>query len=222
MQQTEMPSHEKFKIAAMLTIVGGFLDAYTYILRGGVFANAQTGNMVLFSVNLARGNWVDSTYFLIPIFAFGAGVFITNILSKKFSNKQFWNFERLILSSEIIILLIVGFLPLSVPHGIVNVIISFICSIQFNAFRKVRNMPYASIMCTGNLRSGIDKLIFYFTTKDRHTLKNAFHYFGVIAFFILGAITGTLTTKLLSTYSIWFCCLLLFTVLCMISTKPKV
>ncbi|MDE5853278.1 MAG: DUF1275 domain-containing protein [Oscillospiraceae bacterium] len=222
MQQAEMPSHEKFKIAAMLTFVGGFLDAYTYILRGGVFANAQTGNMVLFSVNFARGNWVDSTYFLIPIFAFGSGVFVTNVLSKKFSNKHFWNFERIILSSEIIILLIVGFLPLSLPHGIVNVTVSFVCSIQFNAFRKVRNMPYASIMCTGNLRSGIDKLLFYFNKKDRSALKNAFHYFGIISFFILGAIAGTIFTKLLSTYSIWFCCLLLFIVLYMIPAKQKV
>lgn len=32
----------------LLAGVGGFLDAYTFVGYGGVFANAQTGNIVLF------------------------------------------------------------------------------------------------------------------------------------------------------------------------------
>ena len=45
---------ESFLIGALLAVVGGFLDAYTYLLRGGVFANAQTGNIVLLGLNLAQ------------------------------------------------------------------------------------------------------------------------------------------------------------------------
>ena len=33
--------------AAFLILSGGLLDSYTYCCRGGVFANAQTGNLVL-------------------------------------------------------------------------------------------------------------------------------------------------------------------------------
>lgn len=36
---------------------GGMMDAYSYIMRGHVFANAQTGNMLLFGVNLSEGNF---------------------------------------------------------------------------------------------------------------------------------------------------------------------
>lgn len=36
---------------------GGFQDAYTYCCRGSVFANAQTGNIVLLSAALFRGEW---------------------------------------------------------------------------------------------------------------------------------------------------------------------
>jgi hypothetical protein len=44
----------------LLAGAGGFLDAYTFVGRGGVFANAQTGNIVLLGVeagerHLARG-----------------------------------------------------------------------------------------------------------------------------------------------------------------------
>ena len=35
----------------LLTAVGGFLDAFTFV-QHGVFANAQTGNVVLFTVDL--------------------------------------------------------------------------------------------------------------------------------------------------------------------------
>ena len=47
---------ESFRAAAVLALAGGFLDAYTYLCRGQVFANAQTGNMVLLAVRLAEGN----------------------------------------------------------------------------------------------------------------------------------------------------------------------
>ena len=38
---------DSFRIGAILAAVGGFLDAYTYLARGQVFANAQSGNIVL-------------------------------------------------------------------------------------------------------------------------------------------------------------------------------
>jgi uncharacterized membrane protein YoaK (UPF0700 family) len=39
-----------FIIAVFFTLAGGFMDAYSYLARGHVFANAQTGNIVLFAV----------------------------------------------------------------------------------------------------------------------------------------------------------------------------
>ena len=39
-------------MGALLAAAGGLLDAYTYLSRGGVFANAETGNMVLFGICL--------------------------------------------------------------------------------------------------------------------------------------------------------------------------
>ena len=54
---------ESLRIGLILAAAGGFLDAYTYISRGGVFANAQTGNIVLLGVNAADKQWgrVSST-----------------------------------------------------------------------------------------------------------------------------------------------------------------
>ena len=38
---------EAVSTGIFLTLSGGFQDAYTYYCRGKVFANAQTGNIVL-------------------------------------------------------------------------------------------------------------------------------------------------------------------------------
>ena len=55
MKQTRQMS-ETIKLGILLALSGGFMDAYSYIQRDQVFANAQTGNMLLFGVNLSAGN----------------------------------------------------------------------------------------------------------------------------------------------------------------------
>ena len=59
---------DNFITGSLLALVGGFLDAYTYLCRGNVFANAQTGNIVLFGAKLAKkdfsGQRITSALFL--------------------------------------------------------------------------------------------------------------------------------------------------------------
>ena len=73
MHQKQRQMSETFRLGALLTVVGGFLDTYTYLSRGGVFANAQTGNIVLLGLSLAQGNYEMLLHYLIPILAFAAG-----------------------------------------------------------------------------------------------------------------------------------------------------
>ena len=47
MKRRPVPIHETGYICASLAMVSGFLETYTYLLKGGVFANAQTGNFAL-------------------------------------------------------------------------------------------------------------------------------------------------------------------------------
>lgn len=49
---------ESVRLGILLALSGGLMDAYSYIVRDRVFANAQTGNMLLFGVNLSEGNIV--------------------------------------------------------------------------------------------------------------------------------------------------------------------
>ena len=49
---------EAFLTAIFVVLSGGLQDAYTYLCRGKVFANAQTGNIVLCSAYLFDGEYI--------------------------------------------------------------------------------------------------------------------------------------------------------------------
>ena len=43
---------ERRRVCWLLMLTGGIFGAFTYILRGGVFCNAQTGNFLLLAMAL--------------------------------------------------------------------------------------------------------------------------------------------------------------------------
>ena len=64
---------ERNWIYFLLIGVAGFLGAFTYVLRGNVFCNAQTSNIVLMGMAFGQGNWRHGLYYLIPITAYTLG-----------------------------------------------------------------------------------------------------------------------------------------------------
>jgi hypothetical protein len=75
------------RFAVLLTVANSFLDAHTYLVRGGVFANLQTGNVIFFAIHLAERHWGDSLSRLWPMFAFIAGVVLSSHI-KSGSSRQ--------------------------------------------------------------------------------------------------------------------------------------
>ena len=200
---------ETFINSAVLAISGGFQDAYTYFTRDKVFSNAQTGNVVLMSQNFMTGNIVGGIKYLFPFLAFGLGVFVTEQINAKYKMAKKIHWRQLVLLIEIAILTIVGFMPESLNMA-ATVMVSFSCAMQVQAFRKVNGFAYASTMCIGNLRSGTDALSVYVRERKREQLIKAFHYFGIIFFFALGAGIGGNLSVSWGVHTIWVSSVILF------------
>lgn len=181
---------ETFLAAGLLAVAGGFLDAYTYLCRGGVFANAQTGNMVLLAVRAAEGDWRAAASCLVPIGAFVLGVLAAEEVKKVHRTAGRIHWRHTALLAEIAALAAAACIPLGTWDGAVNVLVSFVCALQVETFRKVRGNPFASTMCTGNLRSGTEALFHALDRRDRTLLGKSGCYFGVIACFLAGAALG--------------------------------
>ena len=199
---------ESFLTAVFLSLSGGLQDAYTYLFRGKVFANAQTGNIVLLSSNLMDGNWERVLHYLVPLCAFALGVLTAEKMQEHFRNMQRLHWRQLVVLCEIVILFVVGFFPQE-WNLMANALVSFACAMQVQTFRKVRGHAYASTMCIGNMRSGTEALCVYFHTHDREVLKKALTYFGVIGIFAVGAGLGSVLTARFAEKGIWVSCLLL-------------
>lgn len=201
MRKREQQMSETFRLGVLLAVCGGFLDAYTYICRGKVFANAQTGNMVLLGLNLVQGQVAKAMTYVIPIVAFALGIVLTEIFRGKCGDSRL-HWRQIVVLAEAVILAIVAFLPVGKWDMTANVLVSFVCAIQVQTFRKMRGSAYATTMCTGNLRSGTELLVHYFQKKDRELLKRGLAFYGIIIFFIVGAGLGALLTPALGPWAV--------------------
>ncbi len=181
-------------IASLLTFCGGFCDGYTLLFRGGIFSNMQTGNLVKFVIALSNGCF-ELIYFL-PIVVFCLGVLIAIEVNK--------NKDRsiVILIAMTIVFIGSGFLPNTDISNIICVsILSITGAMQYQTFRKCKEVYYSSTMCTNNMRlmsEGILKFI------DNKKDKRFLFFILIIVVFSLGVLVSTLLGKVFSYYTISF------------------
>jgi uncharacterized membrane protein YoaK (UPF0700 family) len=180
---------ESIPVGMLLAFSGGYMDAYTYLFRDKVFANAQTGNIILFGVNLTSGNFEHAVQYLFPILSFMAGVFIAQLMRLRFQHSRKLHWRQLTVLVEIIIMVTVCFLSTSV-NLLANSLISFACGVQVQSFRKIHGNSLATTMCIGNLRTATDLLCSFFYTKEKYLLHKSMFYYGAILTFTVGAVAG--------------------------------
>lgn len=186
----------------ILAISGGCMDAYSYLFRGQVFANAQTGNILLLGVNIANGNMPMAVKYLFPILAFTSGIIISDIINERNSfSKVHW--RQISVLIEALLLVMVAFLSIT-SNSMANIIISLACGIQVETFRKIHGNNIATTMCIGNLRSGTYNMDKYINTHEHTYLTKAFLYYGIILAFVIGAIIESFLIQIIGTYAILF------------------
>lgn len=200
--------------AAFLSLSGGLQDTYTYISRGNVFANAQTGNIVLLSQSIGEGNGPQALRYLIPLAFFALGVAAAEAIHQFYRNASRIHWRQLVLLMEMMLLFLVGFMP-GTMNLLANAIVSFSCAMQVQSFRKVNGCSFASTMCIGNIRGGMEAFCRYCRTHDIQTFYKAMDYFGIIFLFALGAGLGGLLLPVFGMRTIWFSCFLLSVSFCL-------
>ena len=99
----------------ILAMSGGFMDAYSYMCRGEVFANAQTGNILLMAVNLAKGNFVVALRYFAPVMAFIAGVVLAQTVHHIFKGRALHR-RQIVILFEAAALFAAAFIPYEDKH----------------------------------------------------------------------------------------------------------
>lgn len=168
---------ERTALGIVVTCAGGFMDAYSYLMHGEVFANGQTGNIVLLVLRLAEADWGGAVRYVIPVAAF--------VLA----------FEATLFAA----------IALAASHAgdlSVNSVISFAAAVAFQNFRTFgTRSTYASVFCTGNLRSLGLSLYEGLVRHDAHECHRAQRYMAIIGSFGAGVLLGKVSCQLMGNQS---------------------
>ncbi len=208
MRQSRQMS-ESIRLGMVLALSGGFMDAYSYMCRGQVFANAQTGNILLFGIYASERRWSAAVRYAIPVIAFATGIGLADLVRIKMKEKYSFHWRQVTVLFEMIVLFAVCFIPQQF-NFLANSLTSLACGIQVESFRKIHGNGIATTMCIGNLRSATQQMCEYAETKKKDHLKKGMLYYGIIFFFVVGAVLGNICVKYLFERALLICTAILW------------
>src|SRR5258708_30671445 len=137
--------------ALLLTLANGFLDAHTYLVRGGVFANVQTANVIFFAIDTSERKFAAALAHVWPLLAFIAGVALASHIKSGRVERTVPRPLVWTMALQAVALAVIGFVPASVPPSDLTVPISFLAAMQIGLFRKIGDLGYLPVATTRNL-----------------------------------------------------------------------
>lgn len=187
-------SSDSLKVAVFLAFIGGFLEIYSFLLKGRVFATTMTGNIILMIYNIYDLDFISIPKYLLPILSFSLGiVYVEYVRSKKRNSNIHW--REFIILMEMCLVILVFIFKDEYFNIFTTSIIGFMSAVQIHSFSKVENTVYMSTMLTGNTRKFIESLI----KRDTFKLK----IFGfIILGFCFGVMAGAIFVQTLHQFSI--------------------
>jgi uncharacterized membrane protein YoaK (UPF0700 family) len=190
-------AEQTLAVAVPLTLSGGFLDAFTYVGHGRVFANTMTGNVALLGISAASGDWAQALRHVPPLVAFIFAILASSALQARSGNGWLKHPAIATLCLELAFVTAAASHLIKVNDAWLIPGISFTATMQTLAFTHLENLTYTSVMTTGNLRRCMQQLVAgLFPRRDPEALHEAC-LLGIISVsFLVGAIAGGFMTRL--------------------------
>lgn len=196
----------------LMTVVGGFFGTYALVMRGGVFASAQTGNFMEMMIEAAE-LLVDPEPGMVHILlirfgtvvVFGGSMAISSLLT----NHTKLPMKKVTLLVEAVGAVLTAFIPVEVEPILALYPIFFISSFQWGTFAGVPEYNCATIFSTNNFRQSVTGWTEYFVTSEVKYRRKAIFYTITILCFLMGAFGGAVLSLIFGPVSLLFSLLLL-------------
>lgn len=200
-------AEQSLYVYGSLAVVGGFLETFTYFHHGGVFSNAQTGNVVLLAVELSGGEFLQALMHLCSILAYVLGILLSAVLIDFVKPPHRHCYVCL---GEIVALCLIALIPESWPHAVTYASVSLLCGLQYNIFTECHDTTLATTFCTNSLRQLTLNLYNGFRSHDPDRLRKGGVYALIVLFFAAGAVGGAFAVQGgLGNFSVFLCAALL-------------
>ena len=207
LRQARVQTSEALRAGLVPAVTGGYLDAYTYLCRGHVFANAETGNMVLLGINLVTGQWSAAVKYIPPIFCL---FFLAGAVAEWMRGRGAWPERQAALAPagaalELAVLLAAVSLPLG--GGWDMAVNGSVVCVRFAGgelpgawpglrHHHVHRQPCAAAPSCSTATCG----------KDPALLRHCLRYYAVILAFIAGAAASAALAAPLGRWSVLVAC----------------
>jgi uncharacterized membrane protein YoaK (UPF0700 family) len=189
--------------ALLLTVTNGFMDAHTFFVRGGVFANVQTGNVIFFAIDLSERKLAAALAHVWSILAFMVGVGLAAHIKSGRVERFVSHPLRWTMAVQVVVLAGIGFVPVSVAHSYVTVPIAFLAAVQMGLFRNVGDLAYLPVATTGNLMRFVETGYDGFVDKHTASRRACGVYGTLILGFTGGALMGAVASRAWGAHAIW-------------------
>lgn len=199
------PFQERTLFLIGLTFLGGYLNAYTYTVRGGSFVSFQTGNLVRLGMSTAWGAWTDAVAVAAPILFCLVGICLSEFF-RMHSKAADWRQSALLL--EALVLLAVGFLPQSADKAVVYALGIF-SGFHLCLYRTWEGMGHNTTIGTGNLRN-LGTVLCKALSAQGEAWGRFVRYLLLFLSFPVGAGMGARVSEAFGRYGVWPLSVLLF------------
>ncbi len=197
-------------VYALFAVVGGFLEVFTFLLHGGVFCNAQTGNVVMLVLHLVHGEGAAGLRYLYSILAYIFGILLTAVLPDR-AAKSFLPVAVAVM--EIVAFVLLALLPVGESDWYIYATVSFLCAVQYNTFTKLHGNAMATTFCTNNIRQIFLHLVRGVRERDGAEYRKSGAYLFIVLCFAAGAAVGVFAAEGLGRFSPLVCAACLLPVL---------
>ena len=203
--QPRIPVQESLLFMVILTAVGGYMNAYSFLTHGA-FTSLHTGNMVNLGMNLFQGRWSAISGVLFPIIGNITGAFLAELLKRTQSGCTKRTWQRSTIAIELVVLGVIALLPQAIPDALANWFLSVTAGFQLSNFRSCEGTAHNTTICTGNLRTIGQFLCAAVLTRKSQDVVKLLRYVLVVVAFPVGAGLGAVLTLRLANYAAWVCC----------------
>ena len=187
------PAANSLVTGMALSASAGFLDAFTYVGHGHVFASAMTGNMVLLGVHIASDK--DILSYLLPILAYAVGVVLAHGMMRPGPRRLLrYKPHVFTLWVEILVLTFIALIPHHLQDELMVPIITVSTAMQNTSFRNIGTRTYNSVIMTGNLQALSNALAAGLAPLTPAKLAEARDLGAILLSFVSGAALGTFLT----------------------------
>ena len=180
----------------------GFVDAYTFLQHGHVFAQAMTGNLVLIAIGAFDPSIVAFWRPLVSYLAFVLGVVAVWAWSRGQASRRPGP-QLATLGLQVVVLAVVGFLTGGALSVVITAFISFASGMQIAAFRDVGRASFTTTVMTTNSMKTVNAALTAVTSADPEGRVVARAYGMALAGFVAGAFLGAFLSTRLGDRAAW-------------------